>query len=97
VDVADQNFFHNRAISEVAKNYKPRKLPDAVRPKMWLSGLVDVIVDDLYNHLGLPFLNVGERCNISESIRFKKLMMKGDYAKANVLREETGRRRSTHA
>jgi 5-methyltetrahydrofolate--homocysteine methyltransferase len=30
----------------------------------------------------LPFLNVGERCNISGSIKFKKLMKKGDYAKA---------------
>jgi 5-methyltetrahydrofolate--homocysteine methyltransferase len=73
---------HNRAISEVAKTYKPRKLPDVVRPKMWLSGLVDVVVDDVHNLLALPFLNVGERCNISGSIKFKKLMMKGDYAKA---------------
>ncbi len=73
---------HNRAISEVAKNYSPRKLPDVVRPKMWLSGLVNVVVDDVHNHLGFPFLDVGERCNISGSIRFKKLMMKGDYAKA---------------
>ena len=73
---------HIKAIADVSKNYKPRKLPDVGRPKMWLSGLEDLVVDDVHNHLGLPFLNVGERCNISGSIRFKKLMMKGDYGTA---------------
>jgi len=73
---------HIKAIAEVAKKYKPRKLPDVGRPKMWLSGLEDLVVDDVHNHLGLPFLNVGERCNIAGSIRFKKLMMVGDYATA---------------
>jgi cobalamin-dependent methionine synthase I len=43
---------------------------------------VVVIVDDVHNHLGLPFLNVGERCNISGSIKFKKLMMAGNYSAA---------------
>jgi len=73
---------HIKAIAEVAKEYKPRKLPDIGRPKMWLSGLEDLVVDDVHNHLGLPFLNVGERCNISGSLKFKKLMMAGDYATA---------------
>jgi len=73
---------HIKAIAACAANYKPRKLPDVGRPKMWLSGLEDLIVDDVHNHLGMPFLNVGERCNISGSIRFKKLMMAGDYATA---------------
>jgi len=73
---------HIAAVAEVAKNYSPRKLLDITRPKMWLSGLEDLVVEDVHNHLGLPFLNVGERCNISGSIRFKKLMMKGDYATA---------------
>jgi 5-methyltetrahydrofolate--homocysteine methyltransferase len=73
---------HIKAIAEVAKDYKPRKLPDVGRPKMWLSGLEDLVVDDVHNHLGLPFLNVGERCNISGSIKFKKLMMAGDYGAA---------------
>jgi len=49
---------------------------------MWLSGLEDLIVDDVHNHLGLPFLNVGERCNISGSLKFKKLMLAGDYGSA---------------
>jgi len=73
---------HIAAIRELAKNYKPRKLPDITRPKMWLSGLEDLIVDDVHNHLGLPFLNVGERCNISGSLKFKKLMLAGDYGSA---------------
>ena len=73
---------HIKAIRECAEKYKPRKLLDVGRPKMWLSGLEDLVVDDVHNHLGLPFLNVGERCNIAGSIRFKKLMMAGDYATA---------------
>jgi len=73
---------HIKAIREMSANYKPRKLPDVGRPKMWLSGLEDLVVDDVHNHLGLPFLNVGERCNISGSLKFKKLMMKGDYGTA---------------
>jgi 5-methyltetrahydrofolate--homocysteine methyltransferase len=73
---------HIKAIRELSASYKPRKLPDVGRPKMWLSGLEDLVVDDCVNHLGLPFLNVGERCNIAGSIRFKKLMMAGDYSTA---------------
>ena len=73
---------HIKAIGEMAKDYKPRALPDVGRPKMWLSGLEDMKVEDQHNHLGMPFLNVGERCNIAGSIKFKKLMMAGDYESA---------------
>jgi len=73
---------HNAALKHMSAPYGPRKLPDVGPPKMWLSGLEDLVVDDVHNHLGYPFLNVGERCNISGSIRFKKLMMKGDYGTA---------------
>merc|ERR1711871_1869737 len=31
---------------------------------------------------GMPFLNVGERCNIAGSLAFKKIMMAGKYAEA---------------
>jgi len=73
---------HIAAIREMiaAKGHQPRPLPALGRPKMWLSGLEDLVVDDLVNHLGYPFCNVGERCNISGSLRFKKLMVAGDYA-----------------
>ena len=64
------------------KSYQPRALPPIRRPKMWLSGLEDLVVDDVHNHLGMPFLNVGERCNISGSIQFKKLILAGKYGEA---------------
>ena len=51
---------HVKAIREEAENWEPRKLPDIGRPKMWLSGLEDLVVDDVHNHLGYPFLNIGE-------------------------------------
>merc|ERR1719223_50140 len=73
---------HIAALSEEACKYKPRPLPDVGRPKMWLSGLEDLIVEDVHNQLGMPFLNVGERCNIAGSLKFKRLMMAGDYATA---------------
>jgi 5-methyltetrahydrofolate--homocysteine methyltransferase len=73
---------HIQAIREMSLQYQPRKLPDVGRPKMWLSGLEDLVVDDVHNHLGLPCLNVGERCNIAVSIKVKKRMMKGDYGAA---------------
>jgi 5-methyltetrahydrofolate--homocysteine methyltransferase len=44
--------------------------------------LNDLVVDNVHNHLGLPLLNVGKRCNIAGSIKFKKRMMKGDYGAA---------------
>jgi 5-methyltetrahydrofolate--homocysteine methyltransferase len=64
------------------KGFKPRVLPPSRRPKMWLSGLEDLKVEDVHNHLGMPFLNVGERCNIAGSIQFKKLIMAGNYGEA---------------
>eukprot|EP00668_Euglena_longa_P009059 GGOE01010899.1.p1 GENE.GGOE01010899.1~~GGOE01010899.1.p1 ORF type:complete len:1443 (+),score=573.59 GGOE01010899.1:106-4329(+) len=75
---------HIAAMRELvrAKGYRPRPLPPVRRPKMWLSGLEDLVVDDVHNHLGLPFLNIGERCNIAGSIKFKKLMMAGNYGEA---------------
>lgn len=69
---------HIAAIAAIAAKYEPRRLPDAKDPFMWLSGLEDMIV----TKERFSFLNVGERCNISGSIRFKRLIMKGDYATA---------------
>lgn len=69
---------HIRAIADIAAKYEPRPLPDDKEPFMWLSGLEDLIV----TKERFSFLNVGERCNISGSIRFKRLIMKGDYGTA---------------
>eukprot|EP00613_Pedinella_sp_CCMP2098_P066441 CAMPEP_0171984892 /NCGR_PEP_ID=MMETSP0993-20121228/274057_1 /TAXON_ID=483369 /ORGANISM="non described non described, Strain CCMP2098" /LENGTH=1618 /DNA_ID=CAMNT_0012637731 /DNA_START=56 /DNA_END=4913 /DNA_ORIENTATION=- len=73
---------HIKAIADATRGIKPRPLPKLGLPKMWLSGLEDLVVDDAVNHLGLPFLNVGERCNIAGSLMFKKLIVNNKYAEA---------------
>jgi 5-methyltetrahydrofolate--homocysteine methyltransferase len=45
---------------------------------MWLSGLEELAV----TKERIRFLNVGERCNCSGSIQFKKKIMAGNYASA---------------
>ncbi|KAK7248513.1 betaine-homocysteine S-methyltransferase [Aureococcus anophagefferens] len=69
------------AIWEACKDFKPRALPTTLGPpRMWLSGLEDFKFDETtYNHTGLPFVNVGERCNIAGSRKFKRLIMEGKY------------------
>ncbi|POM73456.1 Putative methyltetrahydrofolate-homocysteine S-methyltransferase [Phytophthora palmivora] len=76
---------HIEAIAVMAAKYQPRPLPELQDPFMWLSGLEDMIV----TKERFSFLNVGERCNISGSIRFKRLIMKGDYGTAmDVARQQ---------
>jgi len=66
---------HINAIYEATKTVPPRPLPKFALPYMWLSGLEDLVV----TKEKIRFLNVGERCNIAGSARFKKLIMNGDY------------------
>jgi len=73
---------HIKAIREACKDIKPRPLPPLGKPVMRLSGLEPLIAEDCVNNIGLPFVNVGERCNIAGSIKFKKLMMAGNYGAA---------------
>jgi len=73
---------HIKAIKAATRGMAPRPLPTLGQPKMWLSGLEDMVVDDLRNHLGLPFLNVGERCNLAGSLKFKRLIKEGKFAEA---------------
>ncbi|KAL4108471.1 hypothetical protein PRIC1_000186 [Phytophthora ramorum] len=76
---------HIEAIAIMAAKYDPRPLPELKEPFMWLSGLEDMVV----TKERFSFLNVGERCNISGSIRFKRLIMKGDYGTAmDVARQQ---------
>jgi len=42
-----------------------------------LSGLTEFIFRE-----NIPFVNVGERCNISGSLQFKKMIKNGDYEAA---------------
>merc|ERR1719484_108203 len=71
---------HIKAIWEACKDFKPRALPTLGCPRLWLSGLEDFkIGPDTYNNCGLPFVNVGERCNIAGARKFKRLIMEGKY------------------
>lgn len=67
---------HIAAIAEKVKAYKPRSLPQ-IEPACRLSGLepFNISKDSL-------FVNVGERCNVTGSARFKKLIVSGDYTTA---------------
>jgi len=70
---------HIAALHQETKDIKPRvKPPMPDLPKMRISGLEAVTVD--LETKG--FLNLGERCNLAGSLKFKKLIMNGDYEKA---------------
>ena len=70
---------HIRAIREGVEGVTPRELSSRFEePKMVLSGLEELIVDkSRFN-----FVNIGERCNIAGSIKFKKLIISGNYSAA---------------
>jgi 5-methyltetrahydrofolate--homocysteine methyltransferase len=64
---------HIRAIADAVRDIAPRKLPQRP-PACRLSGLepFNITADSL-------FVNVGERCNVTGSARFKRLVLEGDY------------------
>jgi len=66
-------------IKELAKSVrgiKPRVVPKA-SDLMMLSGMQEFILSPI-----IPFVNVGERCNIAGSLQFKKLIKEGQFEKA---------------
>ncbi|TJX00892.1 MAG: methionine synthase, partial [Mesorhizobium sp.] len=67
---------HIRAIAAAVKKHPPRTVPD-IEPKMRLSGLEPFTLTD-----EIPFVNVGERTNVTGSAKFRKLITAGDYAAA---------------
>ncbi|RWC48787.1 MAG: methionine synthase [Mesorhizobium sp.] len=74
---------HIRAIADAVKKYPPRAIPD-VAPKMRLSGLEPFTLTD-----EIPFVNVGERTNVTGSAKFRKLITSGDYVVAlDVARDQ---------
>ena len=74
---------HIRAIAEAAARHKPRQIPDIPR-HMRLSGLEPFTLTD-----AIPFVNVGERTNVTGSAKFRKLITAGDYAAAlDVARDQ---------
>lgn len=64
---------HIQAIADAVRDVPPRKLPNR-RPACRLSGLepFNITADSL-------FVNVGERCNVTGSAKFKRLIMEGDF------------------
>ncbi|GMU45713.1 MAG: methionine synthase [Porticoccaceae bacterium] len=74
---------HIRAIAEAVADQPPRSVPGA-RDACYLSGLEPfVIAPDAL------FVNVGERCNVTGSARFRRLITEGDYPTAlEVAREQ---------
>ncbi len=74
---------HIKAMAEAVQGIAPRQTPD-IPVECRLAGLEPL-------HIGKDslFVNVGERANVTGSARFKRLVMKGDYATAlDVCREQ---------
>lgn len=70
---------HIRALAELAAQYKPGHIRKPQEPNhfMKLSGLEPMIYSPQSN-----FLNIGERCNVAGSIRFKKLILENKFEDA---------------
>ncbi|MGX1742921.1 methionine synthase [Bosea sp. NPDC055353] len=74
---------HIRAIAQAVAGKAPRQIPE---PKPWLrlAGLEPFTLDET-----IPFVNVGERTNVTGSAKFRKLITAGDYAAAlDVARDQ---------
>jgi 5-methyltetrahydrofolate--homocysteine methyltransferase len=67
---------HIRAIAEAVAGMPPRAIPE-VPPLLRLSGLEPFTLTP-----EIPFVNVGERTNVTGSARFRKLITAGDYPAA---------------
>src|SRR5947199_911563 len=67
---------HIHAITRAVEGRAPRKIPDVPR-QLRLAGLEAFALTP-----EIPFVNVGERTNITGSARFRKLITGGDYATA---------------
>ncbi|MCX8279926.1 methionine synthase [Phyllobacterium sp. 0TCS1.6C] len=74
---------HIRAISAAVGRHKPRQVDTSPR-LMRLSGLEPFTLTK-----DIPFVNVGERTNITGSAKFRKLITAGDFAAAlDVARDQ---------
>ncbi|MCF6368184.1 methionine synthase [Rhizobium halophilum] len=70
---------HIRAIAEAVAKHAPRQVPEH-KPLMSLAGLEPFVLTK-----DIPFVNVGERTNVTGSAKFRKLITAGDYAAALVV------------
>ena len=74
---------HIAAIAGAMKGVAPREIP-TVSPLLRLSGLEPFTLTK-----DIPFVNVGERTNVTGSAKFRKLITAGDYAAAlDVARDQ---------
>jgi 5-methyltetrahydrofolate--homocysteine methyltransferase len=74
---------HIKVISEVLRDISPRQIP-TVSKACYLSGLEPLVI----NEQSL-FVNVGERTNVTGSLRFAELIRNNDYATAlSVARDQ---------
>ena len=67
---------HIAAIAAAVAPHKPRAIP-AIEPRLRLSGLEPFELTS-----AIPFVNVGERTNVTGSAKFRKLITAGDYTAA---------------
>jgi 5-methyltetrahydrofolate--homocysteine methyltransferase len=67
---------HIRAIAQAVKGKAPRKIAEPL-PLLRLSGLEPFTLTP-----EIPFVNVGERTNVTGSAKFRKLVTAGDYPAA---------------
>ncbi|MBB6178582.1 methionine synthase [Pseudorhizobium flavum] len=67
---------HIQAITETVSRYPAHEVPKH-RPLMSLAGLEPFVLTK-----DIPFVNVGERTNVTGSAKFRKLITAGDYTAA---------------
>jgi 5-methyltetrahydrofolate--homocysteine methyltransferase len=67
---------HIRAIARAVAGKAPRPIPQ-LEPRLRLSGLEPFTLTP-----EIPFVNIGERTNVTGSARFRKLITTGDFAAA---------------
>jgi len=70
---------HIQVIADAVADVAPRVLPD-LPGVCRLSGLEPLVIDQVTG-----FVNVGERCNVAGSARFKNLIAAGDYQTATEI------------
>jgi 5-methyltetrahydrofolate--homocysteine methyltransferase len=73
---------HIKAIAEAVNGKTPRPIPEH-QPLLKLSGLEPFTLTP-----DIKFVNVGERTNVTGSIKFRKLITNGDYAAALAVARE---------
>ena len=74
---------HVKVICDAMADYQPRAIP-SIEPRLRLSGLEPFVATD-----NIPFINVGERTNVTGSARFRRLIKEELYDEAlDVAREQ---------